>query len=141
MITSLLYVSQSSLKLPQEFEEIDKILQVAQERNQRLDVTGMLTFTEARFAQVLEGPPAHVEGLVARIAGDPRHRDVTVVRRIEVEERSFPDWAMGFNGTSPVIDRQIKPLLQQGNSEERIRDLAERLMGLMVELGVRCRAG
>src|SRR5579875_4137109 len=134
MILSLLYVSQSTLKLPQEAGEVDKILQVAQERNPTLEITGLLASTEGRFAQVLEGPAAHVDELMARIARDTRHRDVTVVRRAAVPGRQFAEWAMGYNGSSMVVDRYIKPLLQQGNSAERARNLADELMGLMVAL-------
>jgi len=63
-------------------EELESILAVSRANNQAAGVTGMLLHADGRFFQVLEGPEPAVEGVYARIAADPRHREL---RRVLVE--------------------------------------------------------
>jgi hypothetical protein len=99
-----------------------------------LNVTGALVFTEARFAQVLEGPEASITELMADIERDKRHRDVEVVLVESIAERRFPGWAMAYRGGSIFLDRHIKPLLQHGLSDATRSDTATKLLELMVEV-------
>ena len=39
-----------------------------------------------------------MERTFERISADPRHADVTVLSFTPTEQRSFPDWSMGFCG-------------------------------------------
>jgi hypothetical protein len=75
---------------------IRAILSTARRLNAANNVTGALLFTEAGFAQVLEGPRDVVERTFERIGADPRHANVTVLSFTPTERRSFPDWPMGF---------------------------------------------
>ena len=134
MVTSLLYVSRSLLVLPEQAEEIQKIVEVARSRNARLDVTGALIFTEARFAQVLEGSTEAVEELMASIRRDPRHKDVEVVEVAEITSRRFPNWTMAYSGPSFYVDRHIKPLVNSGLETGPRGELASKLIGFMREL-------
>ena len=76
---------------------VRSILNAARARNKADDVTGALLFTDAGFAQVLEGPREVVERTFERINADPRHAHVTVLSFTPTERRSFPDWPMGFS--------------------------------------------
>lgn len=78
------------------------ILGAARERNKADNVTGALLFTDAGFAQVLEGPREVVERTFERINADPRHAHVTVLSFTPTERRSFPDWPMGFSGQASL---------------------------------------
>lgn len=61
------------------FDVVPSILEVSRSRNRELGVTGVLVFDGERFAQWLEGPPAQVLALAARIEADPRHVDLRVL--------------------------------------------------------------
>ncbi|MBL8132415.1 MAG: BLUF domain-containing protein [Anaerolineae bacterium] len=95
---SLVYVSFAAHDLSD--EELKDILKVARETNQQLGITGMLLYRDGFFIQVLEGDEDKVKALFARIAADPRHRNVLTVHTGQVESRRFPDWTMGFNKLS-----------------------------------------
>lgn len=62
--------------------------------NAQAHVTGALIFTGAHFSQVLEGPAAAVQPLMAEIARDPRHRDIRMLYESVVARRRFGAWAM-----------------------------------------------
>ena len=133
-LTSLLYVSVSTLTPEQEQDEVDRIVAVSQQRNRGLEVTGALILTGAHFAQLLEGPADGVDTLMHSISRDPRHRSVTVVATGEVTRRLFPDWSMAYFGHSRYVDRFVAPLV--GNSEDRRKKSIDRLIGLMQEFAL-----
>ncbi|HEY4042752.1 MAG TPA: BLUF domain-containing protein [Rhodopila sp.] len=83
--------------------ELRAIVAAARRRNESDNVTGALWFSEAGFAQVLEGPRDVVERTFERIAADRRHADVTVLTLTPAQQRSFPDWPMAFYGRTPLI--------------------------------------
>jgi len=77
-----------------------ELLRVARTNNERLGVTGMLLYVENSFFQVLEGEPEVVDELFLRIAGDPRHGNVTEIIREPITRRAFPEWSMGYAAVS-----------------------------------------
>lgn len=64
--------------------------------NARIGVTGVLVLAGDRFMQVLEGEPVAVGTLLDRIAADPRHGDLAVVRDGPAGQRLYGDWNMGY---------------------------------------------
>lgn len=121
-LTSLLYVSRSTLAIEGDDKEVAEIVDVATARNGSLNITGALIYTEQHFAQVLEGPIKGVRELMNSILRDKRHRDVTVVVEQKISARKFPRWAMAYSGAFPYLDRQIKPLLSPTLGEaDRLR--------------------
>ena len=72
------------------------LLKLARERNTVADVSGMLLHVDGSFFQVLEGEPAVIDRLFARIAADRRHARVVKLLVRDIEARNFPDWSMGF---------------------------------------------
>jgi Sensors of blue-light using FAD len=78
--------------------EVRVIVSAARERNKADNVTGALLFTDAGFAQVLEGPREVLERTFERIVEDRRHADVTVLSFTPAHRRYFPNWPMGFYG-------------------------------------------
>lgn len=134
MVYSLLYVSQSLLTASHENVEVQDILSRSRPRNLRLSVTGALVFTQARFAQVLEGPMPALDELMASIRRDRRHRDVEVVFLDNLPKRRFTDWSLAYSGPSIYIDRHIKPLLQPDTGELEKRDRALKLLDVISHL-------
>lgn len=82
--------------------DIDQILAKSRANNKRDSITGALLFNAGCFAQVLEGPLDTVEAAFERIQQDERHGDVSLLALNPIEHRSFPNWAMGFIGTSQI---------------------------------------
>lgn len=66
----------------------------AVQRNAREDLSGLLLYDGVRFLQVIEGPAAVVDAAFKRIAADPRHFAIVVLRDRTVDYRSFGGWAM-----------------------------------------------
>ncbi|WP_109110471.1 BLUF domain-containing protein [Azospirillum sp. TSO35-2] len=92
---TIVYRSEAVARLPYT-AMVDICLQSAR-NNRRLGVTGFLVEFEGVFLQVLEGEPAVVEELYARIAADRRHQRVELLlRETSSGQPNFGFWAMNF---------------------------------------------
>jgi hypothetical protein len=127
---SLLYVSRSALRLPDEAGAVDAIIATSLLRNRQLDVTGALVFTERQFAQYLEGPAEGVHRLMDSIRRDPRHNDVRIIFDKPLQARRFPTWAMAYAGPSTFVAGHVLTLAD-ADSPSREAKAAERLIALM----------
>ena len=130
MITSLLYVSRSTLELPRQAQEIENIVQLSRSRNASIDVTGALVFTERNWAQNIEGPDAAIDSLMESIRRDRRHTDVDVVYRETIADRRFGTWAMAYAGPSTFVAGNVLPLTDPLPPAGK-RKASERLITLM----------
>lgn len=102
---SLIYVS-TSVKMMKDDELLD-ILKVSRENNETGNVTGMLLYKGGNFMQVLEGPDDAVNAVFEKIKKDPRHKDVSVISREQIQVRQFPSWEMAFqNLDNPAIKNE-----------------------------------
>ena len=73
-----------------------QLLKRARGFNERAGITGVLMYGGGRFMQVLEGCPAAVRCLYARIAADPRHGRLEKLADGLVARREFTEWRMSF---------------------------------------------
>lgn len=136
------YISRSAL--PAEADaaaEIARILESSRSRNAQVGITGALFFSDGLFAQVLEGPAAHVDGTFERIRADPRHCSVVRVEWQAIEVRSFADWAMSYVGDDlitamPALRPFVPPdsRLVQNRIVSMMLDLLARKGGASAEL-------
>jgi hypothetical protein len=133
-LKTLLYVSKSLIAPADIGREIENIVSGARTRNAERGVSGVLIFTEARFAQVIEGPEPAIDALMDTISIDPRHKQVTVVREGALDERRYADWSMAYSGPSLYVDRHVRPLLDPVLQNRDRRRLCDRLLYLMEEL-------
>ncbi len=74
--------------------------------NERAGITGVLMYGGGRFMQVLEGCPAAVRCLYARIATDPRHGCLEKLADGLVARREFSDWRMSV---APPLTGLVPP--------------------------------
>jgi hypothetical protein len=93
-VIRIVYVSTAAVAFAD--KDLRTLLARARERNAAVGVTGMLLHHDGAFMQVLEGAADVVDVVFARIVRDPRHRNVVLLDRRDSDERSFPDWSMGF---------------------------------------------
>jgi len=103
MLHNIIYISKVTklLKDP----DLIALLEQSREWNLSHGLTGMLLYiegkvlskTEGRFMQVLEGSPEEVIDIFEKIKKDTRHHYIIPLKMGAIEERSFNDWTMGFH--------------------------------------------
>lgn len=97
----LIYASRSIKAGGAGLSEQVRIITAKSIHNNRLaDITGFLAFGGDRFLQLLEGPAGEIDATFARIQGDSRHVDLSVIARGEAERRLFRDWNMAQHQVS-----------------------------------------
>lgn len=89
-------IYRSTQAYPVSLDDLRSILDKSREKNAQLGITGVLFFDGNDFIQVLEGGDREVQYLFEAIQGDSRHRDVTILSELVVEQREFGSWAMAF---------------------------------------------
>ncbi|MFZ1547453.1 MAG: phosphate-starvation-inducible PsiE family protein, partial [Candidatus Nitrotoga sp.] len=82
-------------------EELIELLKKCRTNNGAKNITGTLLYSKGTFFQVLEGEEAAVENLYKIIEKDPRHKNCTIIEKINITERAFPYWSMGFDQSDP----------------------------------------
>lgn len=110
----LLYIS--TARTPLSAAELDDVLARSRRNNAASDVTGLLVVGGRRFLQALEGPEASVDATFDRIKRDRRHFAIVKLHDKLVTERSFDQWAMGFergadSGDGAALEDQIAAII------------------------------
>jgi hypothetical protein len=94
-LVRLIYASE--LVTPLAKNSLQHILTTAERNNSSLGITGYLCMSPTYALQCLEGPREAINALYNKIASDPRHRNVTLLRYAEPWRRLFPAWHMGYS--------------------------------------------
>ena len=89
-------------------EDLLSLLKQCRKNNDANNITGILLYSKGTFFQVLEGGEEAVEKLFKTIEKDPRHQDCTLLEKLNISERSFPYWSMGFEKIDPRELSQIE---------------------------------
>ena len=105
MLIRLIYVSKAVD--PQTHTLTDSVLSKVRDWNTQNGVTGVLCEGQGVFLQALEGERGPVTALYARIAADPRHRDLELIHCKSISERRYGEWSMARVNLSDV-DPQTK---------------------------------
>lgn len=125
----LIYTSVT--RLPLSGIDISRMLLQSRVNNAIDEITGVLLYRSDAFMQLLEGEEAAVNARFAKIAMDPRHCGVQILRRTAVSIRTFPDWPMGFVhfdkghshepvGLADYFDKKGRPSAGVGESALRL---------------------
>lgn len=77
-------------------KEIKDILETSYRKNFEKGITGILTHSDSRFIQYLEGPLHDLEELFEAIKADSRHTAVSNWDFAAINQRIFPHWDMGY---------------------------------------------
>jgi len=88
----LIYVSQAASSL--DYSDLVDILQKSEQNNKAVGITGMLSFGDSMFLQVLEGSRRTVSQTYNRILLDKRHHNAELIDFSEIEHRDFGVWSM-----------------------------------------------
>ena len=119
MPISLTYMSRPA----ERFDEpaLQDLLTYARAHNLANAVTGVLLYSGRCFLQTLEGPAEAVDETYDRICRDPRHYDLNVLWREEIEERLFGEWTMGYRTSR---DEQLQGFVSLADHAADARDKA-----------------
>ena len=113
-LVRLLYFSRASREMS--LADLKDILGAARNNNNRLNVCGMLCYDKQYFLQALEGERETVNELYLDIADDPRHDEVIIIDYQEVDSTAFPQWQMGYAGSSARFTELLVELKQNSFS-------------------------
>ncbi|MBG6075862.1 BLUF domain-containing protein [Polaromonas sp. CG_9.11] len=98
--------------------------------NQQSDITGLLVFDGLHFCQQHEGCAHKVAAVMARIQGDPRHRNVEVLHQGPLDQRRFRRFRLGYTS---VEDIELLERLQRLKGQAAVDGFAALLSGLDVD--------
>lgn len=93
-LMDLTYVSKLTGSLTS--ADIDKILRVSRENNQRNNITGLLCIHRKYCVQQLEGNRSEINKLFNKIVNDHRHSNVTLISYSDILTRCFTQWSMHY---------------------------------------------
>ena len=130
----LIYVS-SATQLMSEADLIH-LLDQARNRNERLNVTGMLLYAEGNFIQVLEGKAENVEEIFESILNDDRNEGTIVIEKENIKERDFADWSMGFRNLTNdkgTLTKGYSNFLDSKMTQEEININSNEIIGLLYQ--------
>ncbi len=88
----LIYVSQGIAGI--EYPDLIDILAKSERNNKAVGITGMLSFGDSMFLQVLEGSRRVISQTYNRILLDKRHVNAELIDFSEIEHRAFGAWSM-----------------------------------------------
>ena len=83
--------------------DIETMLASARLVNELAGVTGALLLHGSTFFQYIEGPPAGVQEVYARIQRSRLHSGILELFNQPVEQREFGEWYMGFADAPPSL--------------------------------------
>lgn len=101
----IVYVSSASHYF--EISEIENMLELSRDKNERIGISGMLLYKDGNFMQCLEGEEEAVTKLANTIKSDPRHTGFLVLMSGPADRRLFSNTPMGFHdlGQDPPTNR------------------------------------
>ncbi len=103
------YVSRFSDEF--DHDEVEQIARFSAEKNEELEITGFLLFSDGVFFQVIEGEDDVISKLFSRIRDDARHYDVQCLENKSGPfAREFADWSMESIDLTESTDLLMKPI-------------------------------
>lgn len=117
-------ISERGIRIP---IGVSDIVKVSRKCNPMAQITGMLSYRQNQYIQVLEGPYDVITDLMSKIVADTRHEDVWVFIDETISERSFPNWGVSvfdFVDQGPFFTKFIEENIQHINAfteQQKIR--------------------
>lgn len=90
---------------PWSFDDRMRLVRTGAARNIAAGITARLFARGDRFVHLLEGRRDPIASMLARIAADPRHRDMEQIMACERRDRLFPEWPLAITDASNLPER------------------------------------
>ncbi|PWQ95681.1 BLUF domain-containing protein [Leucothrix arctica] len=94
----LIYASQAVHEFSR--QDIVELLSDVKQKNQQLDVHGMLLYDKGSFFHILEGDKEIIHDLFDQIVKDEKYQKVTKIIFEAIPKMFFSDWSMGYSSLS-----------------------------------------
>ena len=108
----LVYASRSTFTPSERHQGLDpgvaRILAKSRKNNAKQQIVGGLLFGDGCFLQCLEGDEQAVDTLYAKIESDRRHKDVKVLSRQDIGQKSFGAWSMKYVRGEEVLSDVLR---------------------------------
>ena len=108
----LVYASRSTFTPSERHQGLDpgvaRILAKSRKNNAKQEIVGGLLFGDGCFLQCLEGDEQAVDTLYAKIESDRRHKDVKVLSRQEIGQKTFGAWSMKYVRGEEVLSDVLR---------------------------------
>lgn len=114
----LIYYSRATRDMS--LADLKDILETARDNNGGLNICGMLCYDQRYFLQALEGEREAVNELYLDISDDPRHDEVVIISYDEISDPVFPEWQMGYAGSSSEFSELLQELGQSSFSPDEM---------------------
>ena len=98
-------------------DELKELLDISYKNNSRDNITGLLLYSEGSFIQLLEGDEADVQTTFRRISADQRHKGIAPVASGNIDQRNFPEWAMGYKSVNAQTLLELKGFLDPNQKD------------------------
>lgn len=95
---------------------LSALCSLAQKYNAKAQITGVLSFHNGAFVQILEGPEPALRELLTRITEDTRHFNLTLLTDGPINQRCYAEWSMEYLIPRNFVDKQIEGFLQQAKA-------------------------
>ena len=109
----------------------------AKNNNRRLGVSGLLTLSNGRFLQLLEGTPKFVNEIFFKIARDKRHHTIELISFVSIAKTAFIDWDMKIINLDDIEDNVRNLLVKKyptNNNTFQFTDDAFLMSSLLMDL-------
>ena len=116
-LVRVVYRSRSTLH-PDNALALDQIFRTAVTNNRRHSLTGCLLHPDGHFVQVIEGKKQKVDELMARLASDPRHTEVSILGIWSSPARLFTGWAMARPNLTPIQQQSLRIINEVGSGSQ-----------------------
>ncbi|STX51499.1 regulatory protein (GGDEF domain) [Legionella busanensis] len=90
----LIYKSQA--KMPFNTSQLTQLAKIARFKNFTQQVSGLLIYSGQEFFQILEGRLDSIESIYNSILNDKRHKDIVLLVKEPITNRTFWRWNMGL---------------------------------------------
>jgi hypothetical protein len=127
----IVYVSFSRNQLSE--LELDLLLSEIRPKNLANGVTGLLLYNDEIFIQVIEGETNTIRTLYNRLQKDHRHTNIVKILEEKIDQRSFPEWSMGYQKLSKEDSKDLPGFTDMMSSND-IRESLKKCSQAIVDL-------
>ncbi|GAB7086850.1 BLUF domain-containing protein [Marinifilum fragile] len=130
----IVYVSFSKNQLSE--LELDELLSEIRPKNLKQGVTGLLLYNDEIFIQVIEGKSDTIHDLYDRLQKDKRHTNIVKILEERIDQRSFPNWSMGYQKLSKEESKVLPgftDLMTTNDIRESLKQSSQAIVDLIVK--------
>lgn len=117
-------ISDRGIRLPRGLSDI---VLISRQSNPLSQITGIISYREEQYFQVLEGPKQEIDKLLSKILADSRHEDIWVFLDVPITRRCFSNWSVSvfdFVDQGPFFKEFIRSnqqIIDTFNTEQKER--------------------